>query len=1314
MSNEPGLLHAIFDRVAAAHPERIAVEVPPSAHRASRAVMTYGALAREAAALAARLAPLVASVGPDSVVAILLARESCGLYAAQLGVLRAGAAFTCLDPAFPDAHLRAVLAEAGAVAFVSDARGVARVRGLGVPSGELIDIEAAACGGAAAPPARVTPASLAYVIYTSGTTGTPKGVMIEHRSLAHLVCTDVERFGLGPADRVAQMSSPAYDSSLEETWLAFAVGATLVPLDDETVRLGPDLVPWLRRERITVFCPPPTLLRTLACRDPEKELPGVRLLYVGGEALTQDLADAWAPGRRLENGYGPTECTVTVVRGRVHAGRPVTIGTPVEGHRAWVLDESLREVADGEAGELCIAGPGLARGYRGRPDLTAERFLEHPVFGRIYRTGDLVRRDAAGELVYLGRIDGQVKLRGYRVELPAIEAALARCPGVREAACTVQGDAGDQTLAAHLVPNDGAAPPSIEELQRRLRAELPAYMVPAMFAFTAALPRTIGGKLDRRALPRIAAPAAARAIAPPRNDLERVVVEAFARATHAAAVSMHDDFFLDLGGDSLRAVGAVCALREDPRTAHATVRDIYAVRTAARLTERLAAAPADFPPAPAAPPARARAAHPVCTALGQVSWIAGGCALVSGASYALVFLLLPGVTERIGVVPSLVLAPFATFLGLALYTLLAVASAVAVKLILIGRYEPCRVPVGSGAFLRHWIVQHTARLIPWGLIEGTVIVGAVLRALGARVGARVHIHRGVDLWTGGWDLLSIGDEATLAQEAAVRLVELDDGQLVVGPISIGDGAVVDVRAGLSPHSAIERNGALAPLSWLAPGTRIPEGERWDGVPARYAGKAPDAPDVDRGSDLGPAAHCVLMLACRFARHVAWSLPFLAVALVVTWRYAADARDAIAWCSSLPLLPLAALSFAAVPLALAAQALGLRLLGRVRPGVIPRFSFEAIIVWTKTGALDSACRWLSGSLFWPWWLRLAGMRIGKGCEISTIIDVLPETVTIDAESFFADGIYFCPPRVCRGTITIAETRVGRNTFLGNHAFVPAGHAWPEDFFVGVSTPADPERARPGTDWFGHPAMELPRREVVAADRRLTHEPGLVRFLTRLFWETLRFALPAWPLCVCWWWFDWIAAARAAGASAAAMCAIVPVATLAAMVVLCATIVVLKWGLLGRVKPGRHAFWSCWCGRWDFLYVAWSFYARGLLARIEGTVLLQWFLRAVGVKIGKGVVLGGGFAQVVDPDMLTFEDDATVACQFQAHSFEDRILKIDRLVVRRGATAGNHAVIFFGADIGAGARVDPHGVVMKGERLAPGVRYAGCPTAPATQS
>jgi len=335
-----------------------------------------------------------------------------------------------------------------------------------------------------------------------------------------------------------------------------------------------------------------------------------------------------------------------------------------------------------------------------------------------------------------------------------------------------------------------------------------------------------------------------------------------------------------------------------------------------------------------------------------------------------------------------------------------------------------------------------------------------------------------------------------------------------------------------------------------------------------------------------------------------------------------------------------------------------------------------------------------------------MRIGRKCEISTLLDVVPETLRIGDESFFADGVYLCGPRHAGGAVEVRESALGAGTFLGNHAVVPAGERWPDGLFVGVATVPPREQADAGSAWFGLPALRLPRRDVVAADRRLTHDPDLLRFATRAVFESARLALPLVPFLAFLFWL--LGSTPAEGASETAMR--VGLATLGAVAfpVLCA--VLGKWLLLGRVRPGRHAFWSGWCARWDLVYMLWDAWARAPLAALEGTPFLRGVLRLFGLRVGRGAVLGPGFAQVVDPDMISIGAGATVCGDFQAHTFEDRVLKIDRLEVGEGATVGEGSILFYGVRIGTVTRLAPHSVVMKNESLPDGGDYEGAPARP----
>ena len=1317
IGEDPSLLHKFFDRAAEQWPERIAVDVPPGIGRPDRRLVTYRELQQQSEVLAGLISTLVTG---ECVVAILLARRSEHLYSSQLGVLKAGAAYTCIDPAFPDEQVRDILKDSEAVALLTNNAGLARAQSLGF-SGQVYDVAEVTnhAGGALVEPpvpSWLAPSTLAYIIYTSGTTGRPKGVMIEHGSIANLVSEDLREFDLSTEDRIAQNSSPAYDSSVEETWLAFAAGATAVVMDDDTTRLGPDLVPWLRRERITVFCPPPTLLRTTGCDNPLSALPDLSFLYVGGEALPGDVADSWARGRRLVNGYGPTECSVTSVRARIREGESITIGRPVSGLQAWVLNEMLEEVGDGQKGELCLGGIGLARGYRNRPELTAQKFPVHPRLGRIYRTGDLVHRDPGGSFFYHGRTDSQVKLRGYRIELEAIEAKLAECEGVREAACRIQQNGSQNILVAFVVPEDGHKP-EFDDLKKSLLRAPPAYMVPSRFAILVNLPTTVGGKLNRDALPLLETQDRERdkRRASPRSLMEERVESAFREVLHLnSGIDIHDDFFNDLGGDSLNAAELISLLRDEPCTASITVRDLYEARSVAELAKRAhldvsADEMVDEDPDQSA-------GHPFLATSVQLIWLLIGMVLGSLAAYLAAFAVLPFLLRGVGLIPFLLLSPLLVFTSLVVYTPVAVLITVITKRLLIGRYRPLRAPVWGSFYVRNWVVQQTARIIPWRLLQGTVFQIAALRALGARIGCRVHIHRGVNLLQGGWDLLEIGDDVTLSQDAAIRLVDLDDGHVIVGPVSLGEGSTLDVRAGVSGDTVLEPEAFLSALSSLPSGGLIPRGERWDGIPAMPAGDSPPRPALREGERIvSPFRHGFALIAARFGFWMIIGLALEVPTIVLALFHEVDANDLLSWLSS----PSHSLSvFIAafmmvtlpVPLTVAIEALAMRAMGKIPSGVISRWSYAYVRVCLKTQIVHSAGEWLSGTLFWPLWLRLAGMKVGRGCEISTIIDVVPELIEIGPESFFADGIYLSGPRVHRGTVTLAQTRLGENTFLGNHVVVPAGQRLPDNVLIGICTVADDTVIRRDTAWFGHAPFELPRREVIELDRRLTHEPSLIRYMDRVFWELLRSALLVVPMLIFPVWFHFLAAARVTVSWQLFFLAVVPLGTLGTVAFFCLLVLVLKWGLLGRVRPGIHAFWSCWCSRWDFLYVAWGFYASGPLSFLEGTLLLSWYLRAMGARIGRKVILGGGFAQVVDPDMLQFEDGATVSCQFQAHTFEDRVLKIDRVMIRRRATVGSGTVLLYGADIGARTHVAPHSVVMKRESLLPGHSYSGCPTRP----
>ena len=532
-----------------------------------------------------------AGAGPESVVGVCLERGA-ELVAAMVGVWRAGAAYLPLDPGYPAARIGYMLADAGPVAVVADAASAPGLRALAaVP---VLVAGAGPGSGPAAPAgagaARGGPGNPAYVIYTSGSTGQPKAVVVTHHGLANFVAAMAGVAGVAAADRMLAVTTVAFDIHVLELHLPLAAGAGVVVAGREQVRDPALLGGLIRRSGATVMQATPALWQAVLAGQ-AGAVRGLRML-TGGDVLAPGLAAAMreAAGQVI-NLYGPTETTVWSAAAPVTAGAgPVPVGTPLANTRAYVLDRWLDPVPAGVTGELYLAGAGLARGYLGRPAQTAERFTGCP-FGpggeRMYRTGDLARWTPAGQLIFAGRADDQVKIRGFRIEPGEIEAVLAGCPGIAQAAVTVREDTpGDQRLTGYVVPTSASA-----DLAGRARehaaARLPEYMVPAAIMVLPELPLTPGGRLDRAALP---APgqAAADSGRDPATLEEEILCGIFADLLGLERVGPEDNFFA-LGGRSLLAVRLVSRVRA-VLGAELAMRALFEAPTAAGLAVRLAAA----------------------------------------------------------------------------------------------------------------------------------------------------------------------------------------------------------------------------------------------------------------------------------------------------------------------------------------------------------------------------------------------------------------------------------------------------------------------------------------------------------------------------------------------------------------------------------------------------------------------------------------------------------------------------------------------------------------------------------------------------
>lgn len=1318
-TSTPRLLHELFERRAAELPGQIAV-------RCGAFTLSYDALDRAANRLARRLRS--AGVGRGDHVGIFLPR-SAEVYVAILAILKCGAAYVPLDPDYPRERVAYILQDCRAHSLITiSALAPTAVDFVGNLL-KLDTLEGELCSESNEPiPHSETltePCDVAYVIYTSGTTGRPKGVQIEHRSVCHFVRAEAEVFEVESSDQVYQGFSIAFDASVEEVWLAFFAGATLVVGTKEMVQAGPALSRLLTEAGVTVFSTVPTLLSLL-----EGNLPTVRLLILGGEACPPDLVSRWGgAARRMVNTYGPTEATVVATYADCQPGQPVTIGRPLPGYTIYLIDEHKAIVADGEVGEIYIGGPGVARGYVGLPALSLEKFVvdrfAEPLDAskRLYRSGDLGRLNASGDLEFLGRADTQIKLRGFRIELTEIESVLIECPGVRACAVAIREDLpGIPQLVAYVVPSDKRRIDS-RALLTSLRGRLPAYMMPTRLEVTSSLPTLPSGKVDRQRLPapRIMPAESLSATETDANSpIERTLARAWSKLFAPMEVSIADDFFRDLGGHSLLAARMVSVLRSGPEFRKLSVLDVYNYPTieglAARIEkDRLAAIDEEVEKADDQGPSqfrkttdRAFALCGVIQAFG-VYLILGFFSLQWLAPYLTYTWLIEHDTDIFGAI----LGSMAILLGL--YPTMLAAS-IAIKWLVVGRYKAGEYPLWGGMYLRWWFVEAIQASVPIGYLAGTPLLGWYYRLLGAKIGTNVHI--GSDSLA-AFDLISIGDDTCIGCDTDISGCTVEDGVLKIGAVSIGRNCFVGNRAVIRENTVIEDAAKLEDLSLLPAGGRIPAGERWAGSPARRVAR--------RASWTGKREGSRPSLAKRFAfglLHLVgqFVFPIMVIAAIfpgIILMNELNYRDDYYW--YLFLAPLVALSFV-ILLCLEIALVKWVLLGRIKPGRYDLHSGFYVRKWFVDQLMELSLDVIGplyATIYLAPWYRLLGAKLGRRAEVSTASFLSPDLLHVADEGFIADAVSLGAARVEDGTVTIDKVVVGKRAFIGNSALLPPGAVIGENALIGClsTTPANYPGARAeGSAWIGSPAVFLPTRQESTAfevertfkpNRKLWIQRGLIEFCRVILPSTLFIILTSFLLSCFLLIHDQM--------PLPSLLLVFPLLYLVIGLTASLIVVGFKWILMGRYRPAEYPLWNTFVWKTELVTALYENLARlFLIDKLQGTPFLAAYLRLLGARIGKRVFLNT--AEFTEFDLVEIGDDAVLNsdCTIQTHLFEDRVLKMSSVRVGDKCSVGSQAVVLYDTEMSEGSSLDGLSLLMKGEVLPPWSRWEGSPARPQSRS
>jgi non-ribosomal peptide synthetase-like protein len=1334
-------LHEIFERSAARYPNFTALQVPTTGEQ-----ITYQTLNHRAEQIAAAIAPYLS--GPDQIVAVSMEQNCVDIVASHLGILKAGATQLFLDPAAPFSLQQQMVKDADPVLLISNDDGQ-KLEGLYLLDLSRVSIDA--------PIQRARPVWLddpeervAAVFYTSGTTGQPKGVECAHKGYINLARSYAYFFDFtAGVDATSLTSSLGYDGSISELYSAWVSGAAVVLLTKDEVRSGPDLVPVLREQEVTALFCPPVLLSTLS-DTPEHDLPYPICRYIipAGEAFPANLVEPWSRARRqIINTYGPTEASTDTSRQLLRPGKPVTIGAPFPGVDYLIIEpDKDRALPWGETGELCIGGCHLAKGYRNQPLTTAEKFIEHPDYGRLYRTGDRCRIDPlTGQVEFLGRLDAQIKVRGHRVEAQGIESFLQDV--IDDIDTAVIDYRNDELIAFVIAPS--RSPENLKHhstlpapadwarsIQIELRRQFPEHAIPSkIFLVPQFILKPLSGKIDRQQLPSLPAHEQPRenkeAEQQANKETEPVAgkgVLNICREVLGATLEWDDDF-VEWGAHSIAIAKLTQAMRQAGY--QVSVRDLLTDFRTPRLAAQLPLSQisgSSEEKADRLNSAKATLNDSIQPRLGPKLFALlqafGILALRLPTLSGLVLLLAWGDPETAfldGDPKKLIaytLLTFVFYLGIPFLNL-------AWVIVLRALFNTTDIKSGnyqkwSRAHWQVWWQDSQQRMVLQPMsrwLRAPGIYAWLLRALGADIGKGTHISQSAE-FLGPLNMLELKDGVVVQSGAQLSGQRWEGDRLIVDKVKVGAGTKLGQRAFVGPGVTLGKGCWLTPLSAARQGATVDDFQIIDGVNVDPVGSRLS---LRRNRRLVPSS------ANRFASElkgistqffIECLLFVIPAALILSgisqWLLDdyASATDTVTN-SLFQLLTdffLGAVLAAWLTLLVTSflTCLFLRLTP-YKPGVLEGSSLAAVMLRYRQEKMNQIQRLWTWTLTGQYLRRLAGVNYGQtgASECDVMVNLVPEMLTSQPNIFMANG--------CRTGMLDDEgeylylrpLNFGRDTFLGNNSVSESGML-PDQLLLGVSTPTGdhqfrrlPAMTQPTvTVLAGNPVIEFAQPEGQTTG---TETPTWSLFTLRvLFGDLIGVALiPAMPILILALMLlivDTLNSSVILESLAAIIGATFCLQVLALSIKKC--LIPKPWG-----ENHQTPFWSLRHFTYFLAQDCFFKWSGPTLRHLGGSVLANPFLRAFGCRIGKNTLIHEPL-QAFDWHAVDIGDNCIVQGQLQLHSFEHRLLTVKRTSIKPDS------VINFGATVMGGAVLEPNttveglGLVMKSMVLAPGV-HSGSP-------